>query len=258
MSQKCYFQYDGSRFCKNWAQQGSRFCRNHQPPGPTDDTSHIGLHPYARLAMPRDVFHLVSESLNAVRLGSMTPAKAYAIGYLSTIWLKLHALMGYAAREDVLRHQILASLVDAESAARAEQELPPPDPDPPAAQAAQPRATADPPDAFDPWAAGRMAGPAPSRDAGPVPPDEPINLQEAQARLAELLGFQPDDEDQPLVPAPLDPSRSRPSVAAGLPRHSANRADSPALATPDPSQPPSKPNGSAASRPPTKARDPAA
>ena len=246
MSLKCYFQYDGGRFCKNWAMQGSRFCQNHQPPE-IPASAPLSIHPGVRLSSPKDVLHLLSEALNGAHLGSMTPGKAYTIGYLACAWLKTYAMLGVTAREQVLRHQMLASMVDRESAALDE---PPesPDPEPPAAAAGAPPAPSESLDPADPWAAGRMAGPVPSRDAGPVPPGpvppgEPINLQEAQARLAELLGFQPDDEDQPLVPATPDPSRPRPSTVA---------------APPDASGRSSKPNGSPASRPSTKARDPAA
>jgi hypothetical protein len=162
----------------------------------------------------------------------MSPGKAYSTGYLAMAWMKTWARVSLDAQEKAVRHQMLVSMVDRSSAELV------PDPEPPAAIADHPTATQ--PAAHDPWAAGRMAGPVPVTDSNGNPPSatppQPVDLQQAQARLAELLGFKSDDDREPLTP----PS----AVAAGLPRH--NPQDAPR----------SKPNGSPARL--RKSRDPAA
>jgi hypothetical protein len=234
MSLKCYYQYDDGRFCKLWAMHGSRFCQNHQPPSTPDETAKLPLHPGLRLTSPKDVLHILSEALLGAHVGTMSPGKAYSTGYLAMAWMKTWARVSLDAQEKAVRHQMLVSMVDRSSAELAS------DPQPPAAEAAHPPAAQQ--LAHDPWAAGRMAGPVPVPDTHAHPDDrsgtpaEPVHLQEAQARLAELLGFLPDDDHEPLTP----PS----PVAAGLPRH--NPQDAPRC----------KPNGSPARL--RKSRDPAA
>jgi hypothetical protein len=122
MSLKCLFRYDDGSYCKRWAQKDSRFCYNHQPqgldgPGGTDWPS---LHPFTRLATLSDLFDLLRESLNAARMGTMPAAQAASICSLATLWLKTYEKMESADRIYALSHQILPTLVDAESAAHAE------------------------------------------------------------------------------------------------------------------------------------------
>jgi hypothetical protein len=182
MSLKCCFQYDDGTFCKKWAKTGSRFCHNHQPQGasgPRPDGHSLegwpALHPFARLAMPADLFELVRETLNATRMGKVAPAQAHAIVALANVWLRIHEKLEHADRLYALDKQILPSLVDAESAAHAERV---------AAQTAegehdQETAGRAEPAVSVPLAAGRAAEPA----LGP----EAVSLAEAQARLEEFL-----------------------------------------------------------------------
>ncbi len=122
MNLKCLFRYDDGSYCKRWAQKGSRFCYNHQPqgldgPGGTDWPS---LHPFTRLATLSDLFDLLRESLNAARMGTMPTGQAASICSLATLWLKTYEKMEQSDRLYALTHQILPTLVDAESAAHAE------------------------------------------------------------------------------------------------------------------------------------------
>lgn len=122
MNLKCLFRNDDGSYCKRWAQKGSRFCYNHQPqgldgPGGTDWPS---LHPFTRLATLSDLFDLLRESLNAARMGTMRTGQAASICSLATLWLKTYEKMEQSDRLYALTHQILPTLVDAESAAHAE------------------------------------------------------------------------------------------------------------------------------------------
>jgi hypothetical protein len=122
MSLKCLFRNDDGSYCKRWAQKDSRFCYNHQPqgldgPGGTDWPS---LHPFTRLSTLSDLFDLLRESLNAARMGTMPTGQAASICSLATLWLKTYEKMESADRIYALSHQILPTLVDAESAAHAE------------------------------------------------------------------------------------------------------------------------------------------
>jgi len=127
LNTKCFFRFDDGNYCKRWAQKGSRFCYNHQPQGlsgpgygPGNGNCPGGwpmLHPQARLATPMDLFDMVRESLNALRMGSMSPAQAAGITSLSALWLKLYETLQHEERLQALNAQILPTLVDAESAA---------------------------------------------------------------------------------------------------------------------------------------------
>lgn len=126
---RCFFRYDDT-YCKRWAQRGSRFCYNHQPQGEGgigygQGSGHSAegwpqLHPHARLATPSDVFDLVRETLNATRLGTVTPGQAAAVSSLAALWLKLYEKLQAEERVYALSSQIIPTLVDAESAAHLE------------------------------------------------------------------------------------------------------------------------------------------
>lgn len=120
-SVKCYFRFPNGRYCDKWAKTGSRFCHHHQPkahPSPyLDATASL-----ARLVTPEDLFLFIRESLNAVRMGALTPGQAYSIACLSDRWLKLHRQLDYGGRKRALQDQILASMLDSESAAAVEHE----------------------------------------------------------------------------------------------------------------------------------------
>lgn len=129
-NKKCFFRYPSGDYCKRWAQHGSHFCFNHQPQGasgpapgvnrPTPD-GWPSLHPHVRLAMPIDLFNLVRETLNGVRMGRVPPGQAMAISALCGWWLKLYEKLDQDARLHAMQAQILPTLVDAETAAREEQ-----------------------------------------------------------------------------------------------------------------------------------------
>jgi len=130
LNTKCFFRNDEGEFCKRWAQRGSRFCYNHQPqgeggPGIGYGSGHSAgdwpqLHPHARLATLSDLFDLVRETLNATRMGTVTPGQAAAVGSLAALWLKLYEKLRHEERLYALSAQIIPTLVDAESAAELE------------------------------------------------------------------------------------------------------------------------------------------
>lgn len=122
MALKCLFRYDDGSYCKRWAQKESRFCYNHQPQGldgPYGNDWPV-LHPFVRLAELTDLFDLVRETLNALRMGTMPPAQGAAIISGCNFWLKLYEKIEVGDRLSALRNQVLPTLVDAESALHAE------------------------------------------------------------------------------------------------------------------------------------------
>jgi len=129
-NKKCFFRYPSGDYCKRWAQHGSHFCFNHQPQGASGPAAGVNrptpdgwpsLHPHVRLAMPIDLFNLVRETLNGVRMGRVPRGQAADICALSHLWLKLYEKMDQDARLYAMQAQILPTLVDAETAAREEQ-----------------------------------------------------------------------------------------------------------------------------------------
>lgn len=127
MSMRCCFRYDDGNYCQAWAMRNSRFCNNHQPRGLNDPGTYSRdgwpmLHPIARLATPSDLFDLIRETLNAIRMGRITPSQAFAVSSVAGRWLEVYDKLEWEERLHALQEQILPSLVDAESAAHAERE----------------------------------------------------------------------------------------------------------------------------------------
>lgn len=133
MSNKCSFRLADGRFCKRWALRGQGFCVVHQPDPPKDQHGcserypehDVSVPPLARLATPRDLFDVVRESINAVRLGRMSPGQAYAISALVSAWIHARKEVGYSDSRRVLRSQMLPALSEEERVAEDELESSP-------------------------------------------------------------------------------------------------------------------------------------
>ncbi|MCL4523364.1 MAG: hypothetical protein M1451_05560 [Acidobacteria bacterium] len=97
MSQRCAHKHSGGSYCKRWATGGSPFCYRHQPPPekPVEEDD-ANLSPLDRLTTHDDVFDVVRETLNAIRLGRVSPGRAYATGYFIDLWLRVRERMDKA------------------------------------------------------------------------------------------------------------------------------------------------------------------
>lgn len=99
MSVRCTFRLDSGKFCHRWARKGTPLCAHHTPaqpapqPEPDDDAN---LSPLDRLTTHDDVFDVVRETLNAIRLGHVSPGRAYATGYFIDLWLRVRERMDKA------------------------------------------------------------------------------------------------------------------------------------------------------------------
>ncbi|MBI1737728.1 MAG: hypothetical protein HYR58_00585, partial [Acidobacteria bacterium] len=91
MSQRCAHKHPGGSYCKRWASTGSPFCYRHQPPPekPAELEDDANLSPLDRLNTHDDLFDVVRESLNAIRLGRLSPGRAYATGYFIDLWMRV-------------------------------------------------------------------------------------------------------------------------------------------------------------------------
>ena len=91
MSQRCTHRHPDGSFCKRWATRGTLFCYRHQPPPekPAAEENDASLSPLDRLNTHDDLFDVVRESLNAIRLGRLSPGRAYATGYFIDLWLRV-------------------------------------------------------------------------------------------------------------------------------------------------------------------------
>lgn len=249
MALNCYFQYESGRFCKKFAMTGSRFCNNHQPRGQSsegqlDPAGWPQLHPHLRLATPNDLFDLVRETLHATRTGAVTPSQAFAIGSLSTIWLRVYDNMLAAQRLRALQRQILPSMVDMEFSEAAEREAR-------LAEDALHRAATEPAplDRRNPWAAGQMAG---DPSAHGLPPSlEPDGAQaptlppqahaegEGPQRDSDLRG---NDSHPSAQRQPINPREAQADAASAVvPQTQRHRPDFDSSLVPDHSSLPSEP-----------------
>lgn len=90
MSVRCTFRLDNGKFCRRWARKGSPVCAHHTPaksaPQTDSDDAEENLSPLDRLNTHDDLFDVVRESLNAIRLGRLSPGRAYATGYFIDLW----------------------------------------------------------------------------------------------------------------------------------------------------------------------------
>jgi hypothetical protein len=85
------------------------------------------LHPLLRLTSPEDLFDVVREALNAVRLGRMAPGQAYAVGYLVDAWLRVYKEVDIYQREEGLFRQLLAEQVEHDAVAKSARAANPPE-----------------------------------------------------------------------------------------------------------------------------------
>jgi hypothetical protein len=99
MSVRCTFRLDNGRFCRRWAHKGTLFCDHHtpaEPAPPPELEDDANLSPLERLTTHDDVFDVVRETLNAIRLGRVSPGRAYATGYFIDLWLRVRERMDKA------------------------------------------------------------------------------------------------------------------------------------------------------------------
>ncbi len=108
----CAHRHPDGSFCKRWASKDSRFCYRHQPKQWQDPKKHDAVHPLARLTTVADVFNVVRETLNAVRLGQISPGQAYATGYMVDRWLQVYDRMNWQDREKALESQMLPEALE--------------------------------------------------------------------------------------------------------------------------------------------------
>ena len=124
MNVRCSYESFEGQMCKRWAMRGSHFCYNHQPmQNPAAASDGASLHPLARLANPEDVFDVLRETLNAVRLGRIVPAQAYAVGFLAQLVLKVYDRVSQDHRTEALHRQLIPTLVDQETMIEVEAEM---------------------------------------------------------------------------------------------------------------------------------------
>ena len=109
----CAHRHPDGSFCKRWASKDSRFCYRHKPKDPyVDENKHDAVHPLARLATLIDIFDVVRETLNAVRLGQISPGQAYATGYMVDRWLLVYDKLSWEDREKELESQMLPEALE--------------------------------------------------------------------------------------------------------------------------------------------------
>ena len=136
MSNKCSFVLSNGRPCKRWANRGAGFCDVHKSdPAPRpynwkeqngpDRHSEldVSVPALARLATARDLFDVIRESINAVRLGRMSPGQAYAICALAAAWTNARKELGLEDRTRILRGQMLPALTEEERLAEEAEDL---------------------------------------------------------------------------------------------------------------------------------------
>jgi hypothetical protein len=101
MSVRCTFRLDNGKFCHRWARKASSFCSHHTPASPPVESgdSEENLSPLDRLNTHDDLFDVVRESLNAIRLGRLSPGRAYATGYFIDLWMRVRERMEKAGPE---------------------------------------------------------------------------------------------------------------------------------------------------------------
>ncbi len=102
MHDRCNFRLENGKFCRRWPIKGTRFCLGHTTveADPASESQEIdNLSPLDRLNTHDDLFDVVRESLNAIRLGRMPPGRAYATGYFIDLWLRVRERMEKAGPE---------------------------------------------------------------------------------------------------------------------------------------------------------------
>ena len=119
MVKRCSFIYSDGKPCGRWARPRTKFCYHHQSECAQQlrDPAN-SLHPLLRLASPEDLFDVVREGLNAVRLGRIAPGQAYALGYMVDVWLRVYKELDIYQREEGLFRQLLAGQVEREAVAK--------------------------------------------------------------------------------------------------------------------------------------------
>lgn len=101
MSDRCAFRLENGKFCRCWPLKGTLHCHNHTPtrrPAEPQDADE-NLSPLDRLNTHDDLFDVVRETLNAIRLGRVSPGRAYATGYFIDLWMRVRERMEKAGPE---------------------------------------------------------------------------------------------------------------------------------------------------------------
>lgn len=118
MTKRCFYRHPNGAPCRRWASRDSEFCFYHQPDHSQQERHEAEhLHPLMRLASPEDIFDVVRETLNAVRLGRIRPGRAYAVGYLVDVWLRVRKELKWQQRDAALCRQLLTEQVEVEELA---------------------------------------------------------------------------------------------------------------------------------------------
>jgi hypothetical protein len=104
MTEKCRFRKKNGAMCSANAQPANGLCVFHDPARAADGRRARkagGIHrsraaavlpvdtPDHSLASPKDVSHLLADSINQLRRGELDPRVANAVGYLSTVLLRV-------------------------------------------------------------------------------------------------------------------------------------------------------------------------
>jgi len=199
---KCSYRLSSGAFCKRWAVRGQSFCAAHKsdPEGSQWHAEHdASVPPLARLAIPRDLFDVVRESINAVRLGRMTPGQGFAISALANAWIHARKQVGFDHSRRVLRDQMLPALSEEERLAEAElAAAPPPGPEAvPAAAQASDSGAASAADTGPLYSPERLR-----REHWGLSSEEQAHLAEAHNALREKMGWVEDDGSD-LQPLPI-------------------------------------------------------
>jgi hypothetical protein len=106
MSQRCAFRQENGKFCRRWPVRGTRYCLGHTPPPPPHETEGTeNLSPLDRLNSHDDLFDVVRETLHAIRLGRISPGRAYATGYFVDLWMRVRERMEKAGAETTKFHK---------------------------------------------------------------------------------------------------------------------------------------------------------
>ncbi|GEM_PF-3178174 len=236
---QCSYIRPGGQRCRRYVKDGLACCPVHQPQpdlislGASDLANASAIHPLARLASLRDAFDVLRESIQAVRLGKITPGQAWAMALLLDRWAKTREALRHQDRRQDSHCRRFGKPPDITHAEYATYEdFPPPPPVITQQAAVNAAVLLNPPDLYDPDTGRRMAAPG----VPLVPTIEELAFA-ANERAATLYPgviprpFIPTGDPMPYEALQLyRQAFSRPdSAGAGLPRTDFPASSSPGL-----------------------------